>query len=587
MMSEKEETPIKNNSDQSVEGSGLKTEKLPESGAQTPATENATNDGTPATESHEAAGDKPADLQKERELFSERVKTYLVEQTKHVVIPSYSKWFDLDTIHQIEKKLFPDFFPNKLHSETPRSVYKTPEAYKHIRDFLVNAYRINPIEYLSVTAVRRNLAGDVATIIRIHKFLEKWGLINYQIDPRTKSSTVGPQYTGHFQITLDTPKGLVPLIPENVQDTKNDLPSPSASSVEPEEETIKSEAGIPLNLELRRNVYNDISSKDNNNTNPVQYFCSITNKETGDVRYHNLKSKTYGNSALNPANASIISSEAFDQGLFPSNFQSSDFVKLQNESSSSNWSEQEVLLLLEGVEMFASFDSQNQSYFVNNNGQWDKVSEHVGTKDREQCLIKFIQLPIEDRYLNKLINSGKDESSSGFDKETIIQEVVKKLITTQQGKDLVKENSDKNLKESIINQQSLINQTIELTLEKFQTKLNLIDNLEKNLIKTENLLNLQRKQLLIERWHNFEKIDKFKKQNNNPELSSLLDDLLTPISINEVNKTFNKVNLDDKKANSSEMEIDKDSAENDSNRNEDENLPISITQPKSYQFWSA
>lgn len=586
-MSEKEETPIKNNSDQSVEGSGLKTEKLPESGTQTPATENATNDGTPATESHEAAGDKPADLQKERELFSERVKTYLVEQTKHVVIPSYSKWFDLDTIHQIEKKLFPDFFPNKVHSETPRSVYKTPEAYKHIRDFLVNAYRINPIEYLSVTAVRRNLAGDVATIIRIHKFLEKWGLINYQIDPRTKSSTVGPQYTGHFQITLDTPKGLVPLIPENVQDTKNGLPSPSASSVEPEEETIKSEAGIPLNLELRRNVYNDISSKDNNNTNPVQYFCSITNKETGDVRYHNLKSKTYGNSALNPANASIISSEAFDQGLFPSNFQSSDFVKLQNESSSSSWSEQEVLLLLEGVEMFASFDSQNQSYFVNNNGQWDKVSEHVGTKDREQCLIKFIQLPIEDRYLNKLINSGKDESSSGFDKETIIQEVVKKLITTQQGKDLVKENSDKNLKESIINQQSLINQTIELTLEKFQTKLNLIDNLEKNLIKTENLLNLQRKQLLIERWHNFEKIDKFKKQNNNPELSSLLDDLLTPISINEVNKTFNKVNLDDKKANSSEMEIDKDSAENDSNRNEDESLPISITQPKSYQFWSA
>lgn len=586
-MSEKEETPIKNNSDQSVEGSGLKTEKLPvESGTQTPATENATNDGTPATESYEAGGDKPVDLQKERELFSERVKTYLVEQTKHVVIPSYSKWFDLDTIHQIEKKLFPDFFPNKVHSETPRSVYKTPEAYKHIRDFLVNAYRINPIEYLSVTAVRRNLAGDVATIIRIHKFLEKWGLINYQIDPRTKSSTVGPQYTGHFQITLDTPKGLVPLIPENVQDTKNDLPSPPASSVEPEEETIKSEAGIPLNLELRRNVYNDISSKDNN-TNPVQYFCSITNKETGDVRYHNLKSKTYGNSALNPANASIISSEAFDQGLFPSNFQSSDFVKLQNESSSSNWSEQEVLLLLEGVEMFASFDSQNQSYFVNNNGQWDKVSEHVGTKDREQCLIKFIQLPIEDRYLNKLINSGKDESSSGIDKETIIQEVVKKLITTQQGKDLVKENSDKNLKESIINQQSLINQTIELTLEKFQTKLNLIDNLEKNLIKTENLLNLQRKQLLIERWHNFEKIDKFKKQNNNPELSSLLDDLLTPISINEVNKTFNKVNLDDKKANSSEMEIDKDSAENDSNRNEDESLPISITQPKSYQFWSA
>ena len=33
--------------------------------------------------------------------------------------------------------------------------------------------------YLSATTCRRHLSGDVNGIIRVHGFLEKWGLINY------------------------------------------------------------------------------------------------------------------------------------------------------------------------------------------------------------------------------------------------------------------------------------------------------------------------------------------------------------------------------------------------------------------------
>jgi SWI/SNF related-matrix-associated actin-dependent regulator of chromatin subfamily C len=32
---------------------------------------------------------------------------------------------------------------------------------------------------------RRNLAGDVCAILRVHAFLEYWGLINFNVDPRT------------------------------------------------------------------------------------------------------------------------------------------------------------------------------------------------------------------------------------------------------------------------------------------------------------------------------------------------------------------------------------------------------------------
>lgn len=49
------------------------------------------------------------------------------------------------------------------------------------RNFMIDSYRLNPQEYLTFTACRRNLTGDVNAIMRVHAFLEQWGLINYQV----------------------------------------------------------------------------------------------------------------------------------------------------------------------------------------------------------------------------------------------------------------------------------------------------------------------------------------------------------------------------------------------------------------------
>lgn len=46
---------------------------------------------------------------------------------------------------------------------------------------MIDTYRLNPNEYLTSTACRRNLAGDVCAIMRVHAFLEQWGLLNYQV----------------------------------------------------------------------------------------------------------------------------------------------------------------------------------------------------------------------------------------------------------------------------------------------------------------------------------------------------------------------------------------------------------------------
>jgi hypothetical protein len=101
-------------------------------------------------------------------------RSHLVSQTHAIILPSYSTWFDMHTIHPIEKKALAEFFNGRNRS-------KTPAVYKDYRDFMINTYRLNPIEYLTVTACRRNLAGDVCAIMRVHSFLEQWGLINYQV----------------------------------------------------------------------------------------------------------------------------------------------------------------------------------------------------------------------------------------------------------------------------------------------------------------------------------------------------------------------------------------------------------------------
>jgi SWI/SNF related-matrix-associated actin-dependent regulator of chromatin subfamily C len=69
---------------------------------------------------------------------------------------------------------------------------------------------------------------------------------------------------------------------------------------------------------------------------------------------------------------------------------SGDFVRLQDPPKhAEEWADEETLLLLEGIEMYDE--------------DWLKVAQHVGTRSREQCILKFLQLPIEDPYLGTSI----------------------------------------------------------------------------------------------------------------------------------------------------------------------------------------
>lgn len=142
--------------------------------------------------------------QSQAEFLKQKYGDTLQPQEPTIVIPSYSAWFSMRRISEVERESLPEFFTGVNRS-------KTPQVYGKYRNFMINAYRQNPHEYLTVTACRRNLVGDAATLMRVHHFLDEWGLINYQVEAEARPSTVSPPFTGHWRVKYDTPRGLYPF----------------------------------------------------------------------------------------------------------------------------------------------------------------------------------------------------------------------------------------------------------------------------------------------------------------------------------------------------------------------------------------
>lgn len=244
-----------------------------------------------------------------------------IPQTHTIVIPSYASWFDFNSIHPIEKESLPEFFTNQIPS-------KTPQIYVKYRNFLINVYRLNPNDYLTVTAARRNLVGDVGTILRLHRFLSRWGLINYQVDATEKPQPIEPPFTGDYNVTYDAPRGLFPF-----------------ESFKPPLEQHKLDKLKELTRGKRHlNGDNEVTNGEGDKS------TEETKKEDEPV--------LNGGDTKRPKISKSIND---------------------------GWTKEDLKKLLEGLAKFK--------------GDWEAISSHVGTHTVEQCIIRFLKLPIEDKYV--------------------------------------------------------------------------------------------------------------------------------------------------------------------------------------------
>ncbi|KAK4351758.1 hypothetical protein RND71_027276 [Anisodus tanguticus] len=92
--------------------------------------------------------------------------------TDFVYIPSYSRWFSWNSIHESEVRFLPEFFDG-------RSLSKNPKTYKYYRNTIIRIFRDNPTKKITFTDARKTIVGDVVSIRRVFDLLETWGLINY------------------------------------------------------------------------------------------------------------------------------------------------------------------------------------------------------------------------------------------------------------------------------------------------------------------------------------------------------------------------------------------------------------------------
>jgi SWI/SNF related-matrix-associated actin-dependent regulator of chromatin subfamily C len=174
----------------------------------------------------------------------------------------------------------------------------------------------------------------------------------------------------------------------------------------------KATAGVlpksELNLEIGRNIYeanargNKAKSDSKTNgdgpaTNGVSSTDELTKAPINKVNCHQCGvdcTRVYYHSSQADQGSKAkydLCPSCFADNRFPANHSASQYIRLENPTYTSildrdaPWSDAEILRLLEGLERY--------------DDDWGEIAEHVGTRTREECVLQFLQLDIEDKYL--------------------------------------------------------------------------------------------------------------------------------------------------------------------------------------------
>lgn len=117
------------------------------------------------------------------------------------------------------------------------------------------------------------------------------------------------------------------------------------------------------------------------------FHCSNCKVDCSEIRYQSLKCKNFQ-----------VCIDCFLEGRFPATLFSGDFLRMEDGDDlemEEEWTDDEILRLLEGVERYED--------------DWLLISEHVGSRSKEQCITKFLQLPINDEFLTAQLSKKELE----------------------------------------------------------------------------------------------------------------------------------------------------------------------------------
>ncbi|XP_066336822.1 SWI/SNF complex subunit SWI3C homolog isoform X1 [Miscanthus floridulus] len=287
------------------------------------------------------------------------------------VVPKHSDWFSPGTVHRLERQVVPHFF-------TGKSPGHTPEKYVMLRNKVIAKYLENPSKRLAF-AECQGLVGSTAELYdlsRIVRFLDTWGIINYLAAGsvhrglRMATSLLREEPTGELQLLtapLKSIDGLILFDRPKCSLPAEDISSMAASSSNSEAVDFDA-AFADLDAKIRERL--------------SESSCNYCLQPLPSLHYRSRKEADI-----------FLCSDCFHDARYITGHSSLDFQRVDgdndgSENDSDKWTDEETLLLLEGIEKY--------------NDNWDDIAGHVGTKSKAQCIYHFIRLPVEDGLLENV-----------------------------------------------------------------------------------------------------------------------------------------------------------------------------------------
>jgi len=171
-------------------------------------------------------------------------------------------------VQTLERKAMAEWFTGTCAS-------KTASTFVESRDLIVKLFRDSPNRHLTATECRRHLAIDVCAVLRLHAFLEHWGLINYNINTSQRPVARGPMDSTGLPVLIALPNGT--LVPKDVLSAGGVVEGGSAAT--------KAKNVVPSShAGTHPNIFHTGAA------DPVVYEAQIRCTVTGDVctadRYH-------------------------------------------------------------------------------------------------------------------------------------------------------------------------------------------------------------------------------------------------------------------------------------------------------------
>lgn len=286
------------------------------------------------------------------------------DPTVHV-IPTTAAWFSWTKIHPIEERSLPSFFNGKWDN-------RSSDVYMEIRNSIMKMFHKDPKTLIEMKDLTELTSGELDARREVMEFLDHWGLINFHPFPVVDSKTVETDTGGLAKKAL--------LVDKLYQ---FEVAAPSFHEVGPKAEVAK-QAAAPLKLLSESTIADEMRPEGPS----VEYHCNSCSADCSRRRYHCQKQADFD-----------LCSECYNNGKFDSGMSPADFILMEPAEvpgiSGGSWTDQETLLLLEALELFG--------------GNWSEIAEHVATKSKAQCILHFVQMPIEDTFLE-----GMDDFDSSL-----------------------------------------------------------------------------------------------------------------------------------------------------------------------------